>query len=54
MYLTGTGVREPAQREQCVFCWELGTGWRKDDVRPLCRVSAWCTFLQCFHTVGWV
>jgi len=35
------------------LCQECGDGGRKDEMRPMVRVSALCS-LQCFDTDGWV
>ena len=44
-----TGVKV----QQRPFHLKSGCGWRKDEVRPLVRVSALCSLL-CFDTDGWV
>jgi len=48
----GTGIRQPAQREQCHVPQKSAGGWRKDEARTMVWVSAW-GFLQCFDTDGW-
>jgi len=51
----GTGVGELSEGSNAPFVRSLGGGWRKDDARPLDRisVSALCS-VQCFDTDGWV